>query len=83
MGIRIITDSSADFYRATAKRRQVEIISMAVQFGNASFLDGKTITNDVFYTLLKEGRENPSPPLPSSCGSLRRPRPPGTRWWRC
>ena len=46
MGIRIITDSSADFYRATAKRRQVEIISMAVQFGNASFLDGKTITND-------------------------------------
>ena len=41
MGIRIITDSSADFDRATAKRRQVEIISMAVQFGNVSFLDGK------------------------------------------
>ena len=71
MGIRIITDSSADFYRATAKRRQVEIISMAVQFGNASFLDGKTITNDVFYTLLKEGRENPTTSQPTPAEFLR------------
>lgn len=71
MGIRIITDSSADFDRATAKRRQVEIISMAVQFGNASFLDGKTITNDVFYTLLKEGRENPTTSQPTPAEFLR------------
>ena len=71
MGIRIITDSSADFDRATAKRRQVEIISMAVQFGNASFLDGKTITNDVFYTLLKEGRENPTTSQPTHAEFLR------------
>ena len=71
MGIRIITDSSADFDRATAKRRQVEIISMAVQFGNASFLDGKTITNDVFYTLLKEGRENPTTSQPTPAELLR------------
>ena len=71
MGIRIITDSSADFDRATAKRRQVEIISMAVQFGNVSFLDGKTITNDVFYTLLKEGRENPTTSQPTPAEFLR------------
>ena len=71
MGIRIITDSSADFDRATAKRRQVEIISMAVQFGNASFLDGKTITNDVFYTLLKEGRENHTTSQPTPAEFLR------------
>ena len=71
MGIRIITDSSADFDRSTAKRRQVEIISMAVQFGNASFLDGKTITNDVFYTLLKEGRENPTTSQPTPAEFLR------------
>ena len=71
MGIRIITDSSADFDRAPAKRRQVEIVSMAVQFGNASFLDGKTITNDVFYTLLKEGRENPTTSQPTPAEFLR------------
>ena len=71
MGIRIITDSSADFDRATAKRRQVEIVSMAVQFGNASFLDGKTITNDVSYTLLKEGRENPTTSQPTPAEFLR------------
>ena len=71
MGIRIITDSSADFDRATAKRRQVEIISMAVQFGNASFLDGKTITNDVINTLIKEGRENPTTSQPTPAEFLR------------
>lgn len=71
MGIRIITDSSADFDRATAKRRQVEIVSMAVQFGGASFLDGKTITNDVFYALLKEGKENPTTSQPTPAEFLR------------
>ena len=71
MGIRIITDSSADFNPATAKRRQVEIVSMAVQFGSASFLDGKTITNDVFYALLKEGRENPTTSQPTPAEFLR------------
>ena len=44
---------------------------MAVQFGNASFLDGKTITNDVFYTLLKEGRENPTTSQPTPAEFLR------------
>lgn len=71
MGIRIITDSSADFDRATAKRRQVEIVSMAVQFGGASFLDGKTITPDVFYALLKEGKENPTTSQPTPAEFLR------------
>lgn len=71
MGIRIITDSSADFDRATAKRRQVEIVSMAVQFGGASFLYGKTITNDVFYALLKEGKENPTTSQPTPAEFLR------------
>ena len=53
MGIRILTDSSADFNPATTKRRGVEVVSMSIQFGNASFLDGKTITHDVFYKLLQ------------------------------
>lgn len=65
MGIRIITDSSADFDTAVAKRRRIDIVPMAIQFGNASFLDGKTISHDIFYKLLQERRENPSTSQPT------------------
>ena len=39
MAIRIITDSAADFDREVAKRRKIDIVSLSVQFGSASFLD--------------------------------------------
>ena len=65
MAIRIVTDSSSDFEPAVAKRRKVEIVSMPIQFGKATFLDGKTITGEVFYKLLKEGKENPSTSQPT------------------
>ncbi len=65
MAIRIVTDSSSDFEPAVAKRRKVEIVSMPIQFGKATFLDGKTITSEVFYKLLKEGKENPSTSQPT------------------
>ena len=65
MAIRIITDSSSDFDPAVARRRRVEIVSMPIQFGKATFLDGKTITGEVFYKLLKEGKENPSTSEPT------------------
>ena len=60
MAVRIVTDSSSDFDPAVAKRRQVELVSMPIQFGKATFLDGKSINGEVFYKLLKEGKENPS-----------------------
>lgn len=65
MAIRIVTDSSSDFEPAVAKRRKVEIVSMPIQFGKATFLDGKTITGEVFYKLLKEGKANPSTSQPT------------------
>ena len=37
MAIRIITDSAADFDREVAKRRKIDIVSLSVQFGSASF----------------------------------------------
>ena len=36
MAIRIVTDSSSDFDPAVAKRRNVEIVSMPIQFGKAT-----------------------------------------------
>lgn len=70
MGIRIITDSASDFPAAVAKRRGVEIVSMSIQFGGASFLDGKSITNEVFYQLLLEGKKSPSTSQPTPAGFL-------------
>ena len=71
MGIRIITDSAADFDLAVAKRRQVDVVPMAVQFGNASFLAGKNLSNEVFYQLLLEGKENPTTSQPTPAAFLR------------
>ena len=71
MAIRIITDSSSDFEPAVAKRRKVEIVSMPIQFGKATFLDGKTISGELFYKLLKEGKENPSTSQPTPTDFLK------------
>ena len=94
MGIRIITDSAADFDPAVAKRRQVDVVPMSIQFGSASFLAGKNLSNEVFYQLLKEGKENPTTSQPTPAAFLRYfeevkaagdqasspcPAPPGTR----
>ena len=69
MAIRIVTDSSSDFDPAVAKRRNVEIVSMPIQFGKATFLDGKTISSEVFYKLLKEGKENHDPTYGNHIGT--------------
>lgn len=71
MAIRIVTDSSSDFEPAVAKRRKVEIVSMPIQFGKATFLDGKTISGELFYKLLKEGKENPSTSQPTPTDFLK------------
>lgn len=65
------TDSAADFDPAVAKRRQVDVVPMSIQFGSASFLAGKNLSNEVFYQLLKEGKENPTTSQPTPAAFLR------------
>ena len=71
MAVRIITDAASDFDLAVAKRRQIEVVPMTIQFGAASFITGKTISNDLFYQLLQEGKENPSTSQPTPAAFLR------------
>ena len=71
MAVRIITDSAADFEAAVAKRRRIDVVPMTVQFGSAAFLAGKNLSNDVFFQLLKEGKENPSTSQPTPAAFLR------------
>ena len=71
MAVRIITDSAADFEAAVAKRRRIDVVPMTVQFGGAAFLAGKNLSNEVFFQLLQEGKENPSTSQPTPAAFLR------------
>ena len=71
MAVRIITDSAADFDAAVAKRRRIDVVPMTIQFGSAAFLAGKNLSNEVFFQLLKEGKENPSTSQPAPAAFLR------------
>lgn len=71
MAVRVITDAAADFDPAVAKRRRISIVSLTVQFGAASFLAGKNLSNEVFFQLLREGKENPTTSQPTPAAFLR------------
>lgn len=70
MSIRIITDSASDFDAAVARRRKIDIVPLAVQFGKATFWDGRNLSSEVFYKLLQEGKENPTTSQPTPAAFL-------------
>ena len=65
MALRIITDSASDLPAAKAERKRVEVVPLTVQFGPATYYDGKTLTNDLFYKLLTAGEHHPTTAQPS------------------
>lgn len=67
MPIRIVVDSSADFDRTEAKRLNIDIVPMSIQFGDQSFLDGISLSKADFYKQLSEDSANPytAQPAPS------------------
>lgn len=71
MAVRVITDAAADFDPAVAKRRRISVVPLTVQFGAASFLAGKNLSNEVFFQLLREGKENPTTSQPTPAAFLR------------
>ena len=71
MATRIITDSAADFDLDTARRRKISVVPMTIQFGSATFQAGKNLSNDTFFQLLQEGKENPSTSQPAPAAFLR------------
>lgn len=71
MSIRIITDSSADLTPADAQRLGVEVVSMSIQFGAQSYLDGVNLDKAQFYTMLSEEKESPSTAQPSPSDFLK------------
>ncbi len=71
MSIRIITDSSADLTPADAQRLGIEVVSMSIQFGDRSYLDGVDLDKAQFYQLLAEGKDSPSTAQPTPADFLK------------
>ncbi len=65
MAIKIITDSTSDIQRSEAKKLGAEIVPLNVIFEGSSFKEGIDITNDSFYSKLKEAKELPTTSQPS------------------
>lgn len=68
MGIKIITDSAADFDSDELKKYSVECVPLTVSFGSENYIDGVDLTKDKFYDLLQTRTEFPktSQPAPAS-----------------
>lgn len=70
MSIQIITDSAADYNIEELKRREIVCVPMSVSFGDEHYIDGVTITKEMFYEKLIEGKETPKTSQPSPADFL-------------
>lgn len=65
MGVRIITDSSAEYTVQEEKECQVTVVPMTLTYGEESLLVGREITKEKFYNRLLEKKEIPVTSQPS------------------
>ena len=72
MSIQIITDSAADYTMDELKRRNIRCVPMSVSFGEEHYIDGVTITKEMFYDKLLNSKETPKTAQPSPAEFLDR-----------
>jgi DegV family protein with EDD domain len=65
MTIKIVTDSSADIPAKLREELGITVVPLYVRFGDQTFKDGVTISNDEFYRRLTSGEVFPNTILPS------------------
>jgi DegV family protein with EDD domain len=65
MTIRIVTDSSSDIPPKIREELGITVVPLYLRFGNETFKDGVTISNDEFYKRLVEGDTFPNTIQPS------------------
>jgi DegV family protein with EDD domain len=63
--IRIVTDSTADLPESVIEKYNIKIVSLKVNFGEETYLDGKTITTEDFYVKLQNSSQLPTTSQPS------------------
>ncbi|QHT61816.1 DegV family protein [Paenibacillus lycopersici] len=64
-GIKIVTDSTADIPKRVREQLGIEMVPLKVMFGEESYLDGVSITNDQFYGRLASAASLPTTSQPS------------------
>lgn len=65
MGIRIVTDSTADLSPQIRQQYGIEMVPLTVHFGSETFLDGVTMDSEAFWRKLRESPHHPSTAQPS------------------
>lgn len=65
MSIQIITDSASDYTAEELKRRNIQCVPMSVSFGEEHYIDGVTLTKEMFYEKLLSSKEAPKTAQPS------------------
>jgi len=65
MGIRIVTDSTADLSPHLRQQYGIEMVPLTVHFGSETFLDGVTMDSKAFWRKLRESPHHPSTAQPS------------------
>lgn len=65
MGVRIVTDSTADLPKELCRELGIEVVPLTVRFGEESYLDGVTLESDGFWAKLKESPHHPSTAQPA------------------
>lgn len=66
VGVRVVSDSTADLPARLAREHGIRVVALGVRFGERSFRDGVDITPREFYELLERGDDHPvsNPPTP-------------------
>ncbi|MBQ7978043.1 MAG: DegV family protein [Clostridia bacterium] len=70
--IRIVADSSCDITQEEAKKLNIEIIPLPVNFENDTYLDGIDIDDKKFYSMLAEAKELPTTSQPNPLDFINR-----------
>lgn len=63
--VRIVTDSAADLTPDVVEAHGITVVPLSVKFGDATYLDGETITPAEFYRLLATDQHFPRTSQPS------------------
>lgn len=65
MGVKILTDSSADYEPFELEQKGIEMVPISVSFGEEHYLDGVDLDKETFYKKLESSKEFPKTSQPT------------------
>ncbi|MFZ3590206.1 DegV family protein [Bacillus sp. DJP31] len=65
MGVKLITDSSADLPKDLKEQYNIDVVPLNIQFGDQHFKAGVTIDNHTFYQMMRESKDLPKSACPA------------------